>query len=732
MGNSKDLQQRVTALLQQGRLKQAIDMLAGFITADSDWQLYTRLTEIQTSYNYMLEYLRKGMPDPNRLKLYRSLMGECYILNDEWAMMELMQEPQQLYSRYRRTYGNSTDAHTLHKRLSANEENRSLLHMVPSPENDKANNSLIQQHEYLLREIFYRLWTSCGWKSSDCEEVFSIITDRTLRLTDRATLVSAITLGLLKCFEPQKAILLCRIAQEEETLTAVRALVGLIIVLMYYESRIECYPELLYALQSLNDCETITQRIRTIQIQLLRCRETQKIDRKMREEIIPAMMKNPHLNSGKLGMEVIKEIDEEEQNPEWKDWIKNDEIKEKLDEMAKWQIEGADVYMSTFSQLKRFPFFEEMCNWFRPFDLEVPEVAEIIPKERHNSKNLLNAICASRFFCNSDKYSFCLTFKQVPREQREMMQQQIADNGGSDGDGPDTMNSAYKEREAETMSNQYIQDLYRFFKLSRHRKEFTDPFSLSLNMLESRHLLFLIDHPESMLRMFHYLIEKEYYTEAFHAGTMLEERSMGNLDAEFYQKMGYCLQKSGDCKKAVEYYTKADIIAPDSLWTMRHIAQCYRLMGDFESALHYYTATEAVAPENRSLLLQTGECLAALKRYDEAFERFFKVEYIDSESIRSWRAIAWCSFLTGNYAQARHYYAKLMQHPKAGCEDFMNAAHVEWIDDKRDVAFSLYKRAEGLCGNTERFLQMMEQDKETMVERGANEEELRLLRDLFY
>lgn len=727
MNKSKELHKKVVTLLLQGRLKQAINTLTGAITPDSDWDLYTRFTQMSNAYGYMLEYLRTDMPDPNREKLYHNLIGQCLIINDELALAHSQDKIRNIYSEYRTKYNNTPATAVMHRKLADNIGNIAVAHMIPAPESQKVKKELMQQHEQLLKEAFYRLWTSTGWKNYNCDEVFSLITDSAITENDAATLTSAITLGLFNCFEPQKAILLCRLAMTENQQISTRALTGLILLLQQFDERLQFYPDLLFAIESLGDDEKTKRRIQTIQIQLIRCRETQKIDKEMREVIIPAMMKNPNIRNGKMGVEI--DAEELSGNPEWEEWAKKENIKGKIEEMTRWQMEGADVYMTTFSQLKRFPFFDELHNWVRPFDKEVPEITEIIPNNTVGKKTLLDAICSSRFFCNSDKYSFCFTLKQVPEEQRNMMLQQIPDNEENE-DGPETLSSAPKEQKSEILSNQYIQDLYRLFKISKFRKEFSDPFTLSLNMLESKHLAFLVQDTDSIRYTFEYLVEKEYYAEAHRVGSMLEKKQ-GN-DAGFYQKMGYCMQKSGEYRKAIDYYTKADIVMPDSLWTIRRMAQCYRILGEFDNALHYYITAEELRPDDKRLLLQTGECLAMLKRYDEAFARFFKVEYLDPNSLRAWRAIAWCSFITGNDKRARHYYEKLINGNNANCEDFINAAHVEWISGKKQKAVELYQKSKEMLQDTEAFIATIETDKETLIERGVSDFELKLLRDLFY
>lgn len=727
--SNNQLHAKIESLIYEGRLKQALNELSSVINSDTDWTLYTRLSETATAYNYMLEYMRKGMPDPNREALHRELSGRSLTINDEFRLLQqTSQGVPTTFALKRSIYRGDLSAESLRIRLSENCANLKTARKAPLPQRREIEQQLLQQHENILKEAFYRLLTNTGSAKQTHKEILTLLTDKEIPTNDRATLTSAVTLGLLQCFEPGKVLLLCKLSTDEETIIAVRALIGVIIILSTHSKRLKYHPEILSALETLRDTTTIMRRIGTIQIQLLRCRETQKIDRKMREEIIPAMMKNPHLGGEKLGMDIIKEMDEDEHNPEWKAWIEKDEIKEKLDEMAKWQIEGADVYMSTFSQLKRYPFFSEMSNWLRPFDTNVPEISQLIPDGPGTRKTLLTAICSSRFFCNSDKYSFCFTFNQVPQQQRDMLMQQIPESAD---DIPETIAKAPKEQDSETIGNQYIQDLYRFFRLSHYGKEFTDPFGLSLNLLNDPILAPLIDDKTSMLHIFHYLVEKGYYTEAIGTGETLEKRGTESVcDAQFYQKLGYCLQKTGNYRKAIEQYTKADILLADSLWTMRHIAQCYRLIGEYENALHYYIAAEEVAPDNLTLLLQTGECLAVLKRYDEAFARFFKVEYLDSNSLRSWRAIAWCSFLTGKDEQARHYYKQLLQNSGARLEDYINAAHVEWITGNRPQAIELYNKALEISGNKEKFEQLINQDKEVLIERGASPFELTLLNDL--
>lgn len=98
----------------------------------------------------------------------------------------------------------------------------------------------------------------------------------------------------------------------------------------------------------------------------------------MREEIIPQMIRK----SGMLNqdMKIIDLEDLEDKNPEWTKDLK--QIENSIRELGELQMEGADTYMSTFAQLKNYPFFRQAAHWFYPFDKQAPEIAELFQNEK--------------------------------------------------------------------------------------------------------------------------------------------------------------------------------------------------------------------------------------------------------------------------------------------------------------------------------------------------------------
>lgn len=75
--------QHIVNLLEQKRLKEAQVQLEAFLWNCNDWTLRNRLEQAKVSYQYMLQYMRQGVNDPERQKLYRQLLAETWELAEQ-------------------------------------------------------------------------------------------------------------------------------------------------------------------------------------------------------------------------------------------------------------------------------------------------------------------------------------------------------------------------------------------------------------------------------------------------------------------------------------------------------------------------------------------------------------------------------------------------------------------------------------------------------------------------
>ena len=150
-----DIQHQVTTLLNDKRLKQAIDTLAGGIDELQDWELRTRFTEMQTAYTYMLDYMRQGMPDPDRERLHAELIGRCYIINDQIAVARLTEHSTKVYCQMRRKYKNLAALGGIYDRLKENAANFAVTEQAPcsAPFSSKATAAVCAGDSICERDI---------------------------------------------------------------------------------------------------------------------------------------------------------------------------------------------------------------------------------------------------------------------------------------------------------------------------------------------------------------------------------------------------------------------------------------------------------------------------------------------------------------------------------------------------------------------------------------------------
>ena len=716
--------QHIVNLLEQKRLKEAQVQLEAFLWNCNDWTLRNRLEQAKVSYQYMLQYMRQGVNDPERQKLYRQLLAETWELAEQTRISLLDEVSTRYYHSLHKNKKNMVAGYGMSSWLKVLEsfpDDMAVCQLMP--DNKQSLDSALQRHEGTAQYLFLTTWGNSGWTAEEEQEARLYLESELLPVNDLCLFTGAILLSLMECFDPRKFSWLLDAATHADTQVNQRALVIIAIILHIHSNRLRLYPELMAKLSLLDEDGSFGKQLNRVYIQLLRSRETEKIDKKMREEIIPEMMKNPKLN-----LEGLDE-DAEDHNPEWEEWIDRSGITDKLRELGELQMSGADVYMSTFSQLKQFPFFRKISHWFYPFDPQYQDIAKLSLGNDEQKISLLNILMNSDVFCNSDKYSFCFTMLQMPESQRNLMQQQL--------NGQHEVSEELKERlkemsqskaRAEFVSRQYIHDLYRFFKLWSRRHEIHDIFEDTLDLWNKEALSQALLHKEYINKLADYLFTHDDLAEA----GILYDKSIelyNRKNAELWQKAGFIYQKIGSYKKAIDYYLQSDLLIPDNTWNNRHLAQCYRKEGNYPKALEYYNKVEQAQPDSLNLALQIGQCLMALERYDEALAYFFKVEYLDKKPQNARRAIGWCSFITGNHQQAKKYYDLLISEPKPIMEDWMNAGHVYYILNETEKSIEYYRKAQELCDSHDEFVRLYQIDKKDLIKQGANEVDLFILPD---
>jgi tetratricopeptide (TPR) repeat protein len=208
------------------------------------------------------------------------------------------------------------------------------------------------------------------------------------------------------------------------------------------------------------------------------------------------------------------------------------------------------------------------------------------------------------------------------------------------------------------------------------------------------------------------------------------------MEATQLQQLGLCYQKLRKYDAAIEAYTKADLLKPDSYWTVHHLAQCHREKGNGKKAFQYYEIAESMKPDNLSLTYHAAEALFEMGHHEAAIPRLHKLDYHHPESLKVVRMLADSYILTGKGQQAVRYYERVAQEhaDELTSGDLRNMACCYWLMGDRKRCFEHLLLAEKLYSEDqarEPFANAVAAEMEFIERFVSNKEDVTFLYDAY-
>lgn len=704
------------------RIKDALDFLEPLVRATQRGDLIDARYNLELSYKSILKYTTEGINDPERQKIYNHLLISIYQLTD--AVMErlgFIHLPDMAYELMRQRVNQPQP--------TIDEQMEALLHEYETAKlKSSAMPEIVLTQEFTRREesLFVSAWIEGDSQSDALRRLFD---NEEVPWHSQALVVSALFLLLMRKWDLPLMLLLLDLTHHPRHQVQMRALTAVIPVLQKYDRRLWLFPEITDRLHAISHDAVLSSHIQTLFIQLIRTRETEKISTKLRDEILPEVIKVHPILKEKLDLDNLAPDSGDDKNPEWEEvFAGSPGLLEKLEEITKWQMEGADVFLTTFQMLKHFPFFNRVSNWFIPFVPTHPVVTEALndsgPALRHSG--LLDHIAHAGALCNSDKYSLMLGIPLMPTAQRDMMGQFFGNElKQMDEIHQDELLINPAKRDL-AVSNQYIQDLYRFFRIYPNRHQFEDVFAGKMDYYKNDFFKHLFHDLAPLEQMGEFLFNKGYYPEALEIFILLSDATPDHVG--YTQKMAYARLQLKQYPQALQHFLKADLLQPDKAWTLKKIALCYKHLQQPAKALDYYQRAAQLTPDSLPTQAAIGHCLLELGNHEEALRHYFKVEYLDPANTRVWRPIAWCSLVTGKLDQAEKYCKKLIDTEK-NAHDWINLGHVHLCRGDKKEALACYRQSI-LNGHTiEAFLKIFEEDIKQLALNGIPTDDLPILLD---
>lgn len=736
MDVSKVIQQhkRLCTLISEKKIKQSLDILDDMISGSSSGDMRDEYNNLEMTYRNMLTYTIEGIEDPERNKIYLKLIQSILVLSDR-ARQDILSHNSGWHTYWVKQQAEKemklsgkTIVETVDDLMFKNELDEWLK--LSNEINPDPDSEISRKHKRLIKNIFNHLWLTDYYGEAENSLVNIILKSGKFRWYEASIFTTAITLSSFRTWQSEKLIHLINIYKAGQLQVMERALSGLILNLHYYNNRILLYPEITDKITEMSLETRFKEHCRIIVFQIIRSRETENLSRKLQDEILPQVAKLKPMIEEKLDLDNILSKDKmEEKNPDWSEMFSDsEEIFKTMEELTKLQMEGADVYMSAFANMKHFDFFKDFQNWFVPFYPDHETVDEIYRDEilGPGTNELAEALYKTPFICNSDKYSLLLNLKYLPSAQKSMMLKvfRMELEGLQQLGEEDNSTDPYKE--FRTTITQYLQDIYRFFKLSPYKKEFEDLFIGKLDIYNSEFFRLTCNASEAEAGLADYFFSKNFFSDALQL--FLKQLNEKPSDVQLYEKIGYCYQESGEYEDALKFYKRADLIERKA-WTMKKIGLCLRRLCKNEEALGYYLQAYELEPENIHTVIMIAHCNLDLRNYDEALKYYFRVEYNEPGNLKILRPIAFCYFAQGRFEESEKYYERLSA-GKLNAHDLINKGHLALCKGKKKEAVDLYKQSLRTGElKKDQFMAIFAEDRPLLVSLGVNPDDLPILLD---
>ena len=728
--------EQIFQLVADARLGEAMDALENYLLGQVGQgsavrqQDLEQMNALRDDYRLMAEYWQRGYDDPQREAVAQRLLRRVYVLTaNVYGRWQLLGSPflKALHQRPRNQHADWSIS-SVRNDMETFVANLALLELEPEHTRQQKTLDLYKEHAEQMRNLFDYILTSRQWSEGLADAFISIVLSPTLASVDQQLIVSAVMLSAIQMFCPQKFRVLCEVYRQatDEQLRQ-RAFIGWALTADSQASQV--FPDVAQRIGDLCADERTQQELAEMQMQLFYCLQADQDRDTIQNEIIPDIMSGSKLKVTGRGLEEVEDDQLDDiLHPEAEE-LAMERMEQSVQRMAEMQRQGADIYFGGFSQMKRFPFFNDVTNWFVPFYPQHPAISQTWNGTR--ASRFLKTITRLGAFCDSDKYSFVLAFNMVldrlPKNVLKMVEEgeAMALPVGGEVSIVDQQQPAFIRRAC-------LQNLYRFFRLFSARSEFNNPF------VEERHVLFfsneLFRQPslaQQAMTVARFLMKRRQWTEAMKVLSNIAPEKHG---VSLYVMLGTAMQhgmSSNPYLTPADCFRQALLIEPDNERAQAGLARALFASHDYEEALTVYEKLLALKPDHSSYQQGAAVCMLHVGREEEALQLLYKLSFLHADDVGVSRILAWALTLTGKFDQANKTYDQLLGMESPNPQDILNQAYCHWLAHRIGQAIPLFRRFVELQGDADFSLEQefMETEHQHLAQRGITDTEIRLMLD---
>lgn len=645
-------------LLSEPSVALALESLENFAYRNPKIHLGERLASLREEYDLMVDFWRRGFDDASRAHINESLRARLHTLAIDAAVRYAnLHNPYLTFLCRRGTDGtvdaNFTDMLRLH--LEKFVTDLALLELEQPHVAAERRKTLHETHQKLMADAFDALVVSCAWTEGVADALRDIALSPTIDPSDQQMLVSATTMACLDTFDPAKWRMLYEVyrgAQADENVRQ-RALVGWAFTA---DGLLDGFGQGMAerVKADLQADEAMASELVELQMQLVYCMQADADNRTINDEIMPELVdyaKRHQYPGEQTEDDVLRDIIDPEASER-----EMERVEQGYRRMMGMQKEGSDIYFSGFAQMKRFPFFSVLSNWFVPFSFDHPGIASLM---EGTAGDMVRKMRVMFPFCNSDWYSFAIachrSFEHIPEALRERVAETQLPKTSPCQSGQFATPAHIRRG--------YLQDLYRFFRLFPSRESFVSPFS-DTDFMGSDHFLASQLYDGTPVRSAAHSMDLASFF-AKRKCMAAAVKVLEAADGEIAERYEYHILRGAIATKgngmpypngtASESYAAALRLKAGDRKARAGLARAYFTEGRVDDAAKVYGTLVDDYPDAFGYTLSYVISLVAAGRFKDALPILFKATYEHPDNLAMKRVLVRALLGSGDAAQALKY-----------------------------------------------------------------------------
>lgn len=606
----------------------------------------------------------------------------------------------------------------------------------------KQRQTELQEDLNALRQIiFAAIVTSGNWSMETWCLYRDLILSPTVDAVTSQLLVSAVTLACTTVFSFQKFDLLKTVyAEAKDEELKQRALIGLLLASTRMPKGVceKEYREELKTEFSKQILEVQKQLAMTLKSEMLSHEYSDSFRDRISQRMIGALKHtiSKHADDDLKDLLADDDIgnedgDDEAENVRMSDDGKRIDIEMDEDIDAREMMEkGMDILLGQFSKLSDHPFFEEISNWFLPFDENQPILAEAAAVDTKNDTDRMFTTTADRS-CAADAYALAVLMLNNPDDIPEVPEmakndddefeddEELEDEETFEGDSEDESDEEDDETpddpetEIRMIRTRYLRNLLRFYRFYFNRDEFFNVFEDDKDVVPSYAVLAapVFRHPcfdSYRLAAARYATRLEVPTMV---GALLNDMEANDLETHYMKGWAFMKRKGEkNLMVAVIHFKKMLEIQPGMKKAYLMLADCYHDLNMLEPYLEVYDELakkgDSLSDDfKKELKIQKMNMLFKAKRYEDAIELGYDLEYHypDLELVSA--ILTYC-LLKRKGENAEESFQKAKERIEAYFADEVDIANMMEGAGPNQNLEQVFASTMGL------FLKMMQKDKE--------------------